>query len=63
MIDGGEPTGGCGYSSDRDLEDGDDEKTFLSKHTINSEACPFDQYGNDKVDCEGHEERAEKGRG
>ncbi|KAF9785437.1 hypothetical protein BJ322DRAFT_830823 [Thelephora terrestris] len=49
-----------GYLSDSDLEDSEDEKA--SKPTANSKTHPLDLPGKDKIVCEGHEERVEKGK-
>ncbi|KAF9650018.1 hypothetical protein BDM02DRAFT_3128015 [Thelephora ganbajun] len=54
-----------GYSSDSDLEDDEDEKSALFKHTTKTKNHPFDPFaiaGEDKIICEGHEEHVEKGK-
>jgi len=54
-----------GYSSDSDLEDDEDEKIASFKHTDKSKVYPFDPLaisGEDKIVCEEHEERVEKGK-
>ena len=51
-----------GYLSDSDLEDGEDEKVLSSESTTKSKGRPFDLPGKNKIVCEGHEERVNKGK-
>lgn len=54
-----------GYLSDSDLEDDDDEKVPSSGHPDRSDIHPFDPFaapGEEKVGCERHAERIEKGK-
>lgn len=54
-----------GYLSDSDLEDDDYEGFSSSKHTTESEVQPFDPFaasGEEKIGCECHTERIEKGK-
>jgi len=64
-IDEDEPGDDYDYLSDSDLEDDEDEKAALFKHTNKSEVHPFDPFaipGEDKIACEKHEEHVEKGK-
>ena len=49
-----------GYLSDSDLEDSEDGK--ISKPTAKSKVHLLELSGKDKIVCEGHEERVEKGK-
>lgn len=51
-----------GYISDSDLEDGGDERVTSPKDSKKSKGYSFNLSGEDKVVCEGHEERVEKGK-
>ena len=51
-----------GYLSDSDLEDGEDEKAASPKHATKSKSCALELSGEDRIVCEGHEERVEKGK-
>jgi hypothetical protein len=51
-----------GYTSDSDLEDGVDDKVTSPKHATKSKSYPFNLCGEDRIVCEGHEERVEKGK-
>ncbi|KAF9646805.1 hypothetical protein BDM02DRAFT_3118097, partial [Thelephora ganbajun] len=49
-----------GYSSDSDLEDDEDQKSALSKHTSKAKVHSFDPFatlGEDKITCEEHVEK------
>lgn len=52
--------------SDSDLEDDEDEKVSLFKHTTKAKVHPFrDPFaisGEENAACEDHEERVEKGK-
>ncbi|KAF9643633.1 hypothetical protein BDM02DRAFT_1403367 [Thelephora ganbajun] len=64
-IDEEESAEDYGYSSDSDLEDDEDEKTTLPKHTAESKVHPFGLFttpGEDKIVCEEYEEHVEKGK-
>jgi hypothetical protein len=65
-IDEEESAEDYGYLSDSDLEDNEDEKVSPFKHVTKSKIYPFrDPFGipgEDKVACEDHEERVEKGK-
>ncbi|KAF9645626.1 hypothetical protein BDM02DRAFT_3119977 [Thelephora ganbajun] len=64
-IDEEESAEDYGYSSDSDLEDDEDEKSALFKHTTKTKNHPFDPFaiaGEDKIVCEEHEEHVEKGK-
>ena len=65
-IDDEESAEDYGYLSDSDLEDDEDEKVALFRHTNKSKAHPFDPFGvpgeNKKIICEEYEERVEKGK-
>ena len=50
------------YASDSDLEDGDNDKAPLPDPTSASKVHPLDLSGEDKILCEGHEERVETGK-
>ena len=51
-----------GYLSDSDLEDCEDEKATSPKHETKSKRYPIGLSDEDKIVCEGHEERVEKGK-
>ena len=51
-----------GYLSDSDLEDGEDEKAASPKPTAKQKSYQLDLSGEDRIVCEGHEERVEKGK-
>ena len=61
-IDDDESTEDYGYLSDSDLEDGEDDKAPFPNPTSKSKIHPLDLSGEDKVVCEGHEERVERGK-
>ena len=51
-----------GYLSDSDLEDGEDRKAAPPRRTTKSKSYSFGLSCEDKVVCEGHEERVKKGK-
>ena len=66
VIDEDESTEDYGYLSDSDLEDDEDEKVALSKHTSKPKVHAVDPFGvpgeDRKIRCEEHEEHVEKGK-
>ena len=61
-IDEEESTEDYGYLSDSDLEDGEDDKDPLPNPTSKSKVRPLGFAGEDRIVCEGHEERVERGK-
>jgi len=64
-IDEKESAEDYGYLSDSDLEDDEDKKIALFRHTSKSRVHPFDPFaipGEDKILCEEREEPVEKGK-
>jgi len=65
-IDDDESAEDYGYLSDSDLEDDEDERVALFKHTTKSKPHPFDPLAisgeEKKIICEEHEEHVEKGK-
>ena len=65
-IDNDETAEYYGYLSDSDLEDDDDEKVDLFKHTSKPKVYPVDPFGvpgeNRKIHCEEHDEYVEEGK-
>lgn len=65
VIDEEESAEDYGYLSDSDLEDYDDEKCSFkhaAKAKVHHPFNPFAVPGEDRVACEGYEERVEKGK-